>query len=221
MFTLTACGDADDADDKFADQHAESTPDENCAATHTFNDVEGNGSGAHIDEGSDETNEEGILDCFQLLEEGSTEVEDKVDTGPLLHHLQGGAENGSAKVGRRIPESAFEAVQPGSKVAMLRDNCTFVLVIGDDLCEFLLNKFGAFWFTSETGQDVCGLLEIALLDEITRGLGKEEKSGCENDSPEHLNSNRDTVGASIFSILGAIIDARSQQDTDCDAELVA
>ena len=151
VLTLTACGDTDDTDDKFADQHAKSTPDENCAAAQTFNDVEGNGSGAHVDEGSDETNEEGIMDCLQLLEKGSTEVEDKVDTGPLLHHLEGGAENGSAEVGRRTPESAFEAVQPGSKVAMLRDNCNFVLVIGDDLCKFLLNKFGAFWFTSETG----------------------------------------------------------------------
>ena len=68
---------------------------------------------------------------------------------------------------------------------------------------------------------MCGFLEVALLDEITRGLGKEEETRCENDSPEHLDGNRDTVGASIFSILGAIIDARSEQNAECDAELVA
>jgi hypothetical protein len=51
----------------------------------------------------------------------------------------------------------------------------------------LLNKLGSFGFTTKTGQDVGSLLEIALLDEITRRLGKEEETGSKNDGPEHLN----------------------------------
>lgn len=54
VLTLTTCSNTDDTDDEFADQHAESTPDENCAATQTLDDVEGNGSGAHVDESGNE-----------------------------------------------------------------------------------------------------------------------------------------------------------------------
>ena len=220
VLTLSACGDTDNTNDEFADQHAKSAPNENCAATETLNDVEGNRSGAHIDKGGNKTDEEGVLDCLQLLEEGSTEVEDEVYTGPLLHHLEGGAENGPAKVGRGVKESTLKAVIPGSEIAVLRDNRKLVLVISDDLSEFLLNIFGALRFTTETGQDMGGFVEVTLLDEITGRLGKEEEASSKNDSPEHLDGDWDTIRTSIVSVLGAIIDARSEQDTDCDAELV-
>ena len=84
ILTQSAFGDTNDADEEFTNEHANSTPYENCAPTHPLNDVERNGSGANVDKGRDETDQEGIVNCLQLLEEGGTEVEDEVDSGPSV-----------------------------------------------------------------------------------------------------------------------------------------
>jgi len=63
-------------------------------------------------------------------------------------------------------------------------------------------------------------LEVALLNVVTRRLGEEEETTSKNKSPEHLDGNWDSVRASVHSVLGGIVDARSKQDTDGDAELV-
>jgi hypothetical protein len=74
---------------------------------------------------------------------------------------------------------------------------------------------------TETGQDLGSLLEVALLDVVARRLGKEEETTGKDHGPGHLNCNRDSVRASIRSVLGAIVDARSKQDANGNAELVA
>jgi hypothetical protein len=82
MLAHSACGNADDADNELADKHAHSAPDENCTTAISLNDIERNGSRADVDESGDETDEEGIFDSSQFLEECSAEVEDEVDTRP-------------------------------------------------------------------------------------------------------------------------------------------
>jgi hypothetical protein len=44
-----------------------------------------------------------LLDGAKLLEEGGAEVEDEVDTSPLLHHLERYAQEGTAQL-----EDGFE-----------------------------------------------------------------------------------------------------------------
>ena len=83
-------------------------------------------------------------------------------------------------------------------------------MVGDDFGKFLLDIFGAFRFTTKTGQNMGSLLEIALPDEVTRGLGKKEETNTKDQGPEHLDSNGNAIRASIAAVLGAIIDARSQ-----------
>lgn len=78
---------ADDGDDELADDHAEGTPDEQGATAEALDGPEGDGGGDDVDDGGDHGDEEGVLDGAEVLEEGGAEVEDKVDTGPLLHHL--------------------------------------------------------------------------------------------------------------------------------------
>ena len=50
---------------------------------------------------------------MQGLQEDGGVVEDEVHAGPLLHHLQGGAEDRAAEIGGRLGETALEAVGPG------------------------------------------------------------------------------------------------------------
>lgn len=105
-------GNTDNGDDELADQHTESTPDEESTATELLDGVEGNWGGADIDEGEDERDQEGVADSTSRLQEWSRVVKDEVDSGPLLHHLERCTENGAAEVGLLVAESSLEAVHP-------------------------------------------------------------------------------------------------------------
>lgn len=81
--TLVAAVDSsDNGDNELADNHAQSTPEEKSTTTELFHGVEGDGSGADIDDGGDHADQERVADGSQALEEGGTEVEDEVDTSP-------------------------------------------------------------------------------------------------------------------------------------------
>ena len=54
-------GNADDRDEELADEHAQSTPDEERATTESFDGPEGQRRAADVDESEDERNEESIL----------------------------------------------------------------------------------------------------------------------------------------------------------------
>jgi len=112
VFLETAGGDTDDGDDEFADQHTQRTPDEDGTTTVALNGIEGDGGAADVDESGDETDEEGVADGAECLEESGTEVEDEVDTGPLLHHLERSSEDSTAEVGGWVAETTLEAVHP-------------------------------------------------------------------------------------------------------------
>jgi len=199
--------DTDDTNDELADHHTRGTPDHDCTTTPFLNDIEGDRSGADVDKGRDQTDEEGVRDCAELLEKGGAKVEDKVNASPLLHHLKGNAKEGSAEVGRWVAETAGKASIPGAKVAGLRNDRQLILVVGDDFGQFLLDVLRSFWLTTELGQDVDCLVEVSLPDIVTRRLGEQEETGSKNDSPQHLEAHWDTVGAGIESVLGAIVDA--------------
>lgn len=74
VLALTTSSHSNDADDEFTDQHAHCTPDENCASAESLNDPERERGGANIHESGDQTDQEGVADRTQLLEEGSAEV---------------------------------------------------------------------------------------------------------------------------------------------------
>lgn len=62
-------GDTDDADEELADQHAESTPDEERTTTELLDGVEGDGGGADVDKGEDQGDQEGVADSTSRLQE--------------------------------------------------------------------------------------------------------------------------------------------------------
>jgi len=106
------------------------------------------------------------------LKERSREVEDEVDTRPLLHHLKRSAENGSSKIGRRISQTALEAIMPSIDVSRGWDNLTFILCVGDDLGDFGLNELRVLGLTTETTKNLNGFVSLSLFDVITRRFGE-------------------------------------------------
>lgn len=104
--------DTNDGSNELANQHAQGSPDKNCTTAELLDDIEGDWSRADVDQSGDETDKEGVGNRAQGLEESGTEVEDEVDTGPLLHHLEGSSEDGSAQVGRWSAKTASEASIP-------------------------------------------------------------------------------------------------------------
>lgn len=214
-------GDADDGDEELADDHAQGTPEEQGATTDFLDGVEGDRGGADIDDGGDHAQEEGVLDCTKLLEEDGTVVEDEVDTSPLLHHLEGGTEDSTADVGVGVEDVAAEAVQPALEVAALRDEGLLVLEVGVDLVQLVLDELGLLGLVTDTGQDLAGLVLLALADEETGGLGEQEQAGTQDQGPQHLDGDGDAVGARVLAVLGGVVNARGQEQTDGDAELVA
>lgn len=175
--------DTNNGNDEFADKHAQGTPDEKRSTTKLFNGPERDGGRADINESGYETDEEGVMDSAQFLEESGAEVEDEVDTSPLLHHLEGGTKDGTAKIATGGSEATLEAVQPAIDVATLGDDLEFVLVVCNDLGKFLLNEFGVRRLTSEAAQDIGSFVQVATLDKVTRRFREEEETSTENDGP--------------------------------------
>ena len=151
-----------------ADDHTRSTPDQDCASAKSFNDVEGNWCGADIDQGGDKVDQERIADRSKFLEESGSEVEDEVDTSPLLHHLERSAKDGTTQVTAALPETAFEAIRPTVEIATLGHDLQLVFVVGDDLSKLLLNELGVRWLSTDSRQGVGSFLDVATLDEVTR-----------------------------------------------------
>lgn len=212
---------ADDGDDELADDHAEGAPDEDGAAAEALNGPEGDGRRAHVDQVGDERDEERVLDRAERLEEGGAKVEDEVDTGPLLHHLQRRTQNGAAQVAALLEQGALEAVEPRVEVAALGNDGQLVLVVGDDLGELVLDEVGLDGLVAEAGEGGGGEVELALLDKVAGRVGQEEQADAQDQGPEDLDGDRDAVRAAVVAVLGSVVDGRGEQETNGDAELVS
>ncbi|KAH3674048.1 hypothetical protein OGATHE_002028 [Ogataea polymorpha] len=174
----------------------------------------------HIDDRSDHRDQELIVDGAKLLEEGGTEVEDEVDTGPLLHHLHGGSEDGLSEVRGWSSESSGETSCPGLPVARSWNDAPLVLVVGHDLGEFFLNVVGIDRLAPKSGEHLCSPVKLALEDVVSRRFWEQDESDSKNDGPDELQSNRDSVGAGVVSVLGAVVNTGREQQSDGDEELV-
>jgi hypothetical protein len=204
----------DNGDDELADQHTNSTIDEKRSATETLNGPEGDRCRADVDDSGDDTDDERGLRNTGLLEEGGTVVEDEVDTSPLLHHLHGGTDKHTAQVAA-ARHSTAEAVGPTAPHVV-----QLVLVVGHQFVQFVLDVGGVHRLATESGESFGRAVELVLLDPVTRRLREQEETNAKNQSPQELDGNGNAVGASVEAVLGSIVDAGGEQDTDGDGELV-
>ena len=62
---------------------------------------------------------------------------------------------------------------------------------------------------------------LTFLHKVTWRLRKEEQACTNNDSPQKLNSNGDSIRACVESVLSCIHDAVGKKDADGDAKLIA
>lgn len=213
--------DTDDSDNEFTDSHTDGTPEKHGATTEAFDKPEGERSGEHVDEGEDEGHEEGVADGASSFQENGRVVEDKVDTSPLLHHLKRDTQESLADVGASETDGTAEAEEPGANVASLGGHALFMFVVGTDFVQFSLDVVRVGVLTTDTAQSLASFLDLSLLDEVTGGFGEEHQTDTKDHSPDHLQSNGDTVRASVFEVFGAVGDAGSEKQTNGDAELVA
>lgn len=78
---------ANNANNELHDHHPCSTNNEERPTTEALDRPEGDGRRAHVDESSNESNEERVVDRPKRGEEYSAEIENEVDASKLLHHL--------------------------------------------------------------------------------------------------------------------------------------
>jgi len=218
---VPASGSSDSTDNVLHNDHTGGTEDEERAASNLLDHDERGGGGEHVDEGSDERDQEGVADRTELLEEDGAEVENEVDTSQLLHSLHEDTEGGAASVGRRLHDATLEAGHPGAKVAGLGKNGHFVLMVGNDLSKFILDIFGVEGLATNTAKSGGSLVELSLLDPVTRGLWQKSETNSEDNSPQELDGDWDPVGSGIATVLGGVDDAVGEQDTNGNAELVS
>lgn len=84
--SVAAIGDTNNGDNELADNHTQGTPKEQRTTSVSLNSVEGDGGGEDIDNCGDHADQEGVINCAELLEESGTEVENEVDTSPPMAH---------------------------------------------------------------------------------------------------------------------------------------
>jgi len=214
-------GNTNDGDKELADHHTAGTPDEERTTTDLLHGVERDRSGADVDKGEDEGDQEGVADSTGRLEERSGVVEDEADTSPLLHHLKRGTENGLAEVGVGLEERTLEAVGPTADPAGGWNQGALVLLVGNNLGKLGLDVLRVGWLTTQAAKSITSLLNATTLDEVTWGVWKEEKTDTKNKTEDELDTDWDTVRASVRAVLGGVVDARSEEETDGNAELVS
>jgi hypothetical protein len=138
----------------------------------------------------------------------------------LLHHLQRGTEDGTTQVGLLSPETTLEAVGPAGEPSGGWDHLSLVLVVGNDLGNLDLDVFGVLGLATKARQRFHGLLDPASLDEVAGRIWEEDQTTAENKTPGELDADRNAVGASVGAVLGGIVDAGCEQETNGNAELV-
>ena len=137
-----------------------------------------------------------------------------------MHHLQRSTQNGTTEVAVGVPEASTEAVEPAAEVAALGNGLHLILVVGDNLRQFGADELRIAGLVTDTAKSLGGTGQIALLDEVTRRLGQEKETGTKDESPGDLDTDGDAVGAGVGAVLGGVVDAGSQHQTNGDAELV-
>lgn len=210
-----------DGDEELANQHAKRTPDEERTTTKLLNSVEGDGGRADVDEGEDQGDQEGVVDGASGLQERSGVVEDEVDTSPLLHHLERSTKNGLAQVGVGLENGAAEAVGPALVPATSRNNGALVLLVGNNLRKLGLDVLAVGGLATQSGEGVASLLDLATLDEVSGGVGKEHQTATKDETPGKLNGNGDAVLASVATVSDCVVDAGGDEETQSDGKLVA
>jgi hypothetical protein len=184
---------ADGTDNELHDDHTSGTEDEKRATSNLLDHDKRGWGGEHVDQSGNERDQEGVGDGTKLLEENGSKVEDEVDTSQLLHGLHENTDGSTTGVGGRLADLALEAGQPGAKVAGLRKNGHFIFVVGNDLSKFILDVLRVEGLATHTAKGTGSLVKLSFLDPESGRFRQKSKTDGEDDSPQELDGNWDTV----------------------------
>lgn len=187
------------SNDKLADSHTDSAKEQELSSAPSVDQVQTGESGGDVDAGGDQTDGETVADT-RVIEEGSSVVEDEVDTSQLLKSLK------TTTGGETLTKVALEAVD----VAGLSEG-QFVLVVGSDLSQLGLDSRVIDIKTSQFGERASGFFVLTLLDVESGCLGKNEETTEQDDCPGELNSERNAVASGVLTFLGSIANDRGKQ----------
>mgnify|MGYP001157740661 FL=1 len=118
-----------------------------------------------------------------------------------------------------MTESSYSSVQ--ESVTLRRGSEKKRHTVGNDLSQLLLVELRLDGLTTDGSQSLSSLLELALLDEVTRRLGQTGDTTTKDQSPGELDTDWYAVRATIHAVLSTIDNARGEEKTNGDAELVA
>jgi len=184
---------AQHGNEELTDSHADSSPEEQGAPANPLHSPQARESRHDVDAGCDHLNSETIFNA-RVEEVLGAIIEDEVDTSKLLQPLQGHA--GQLSLEDRRTKAVKDA---GLAEAQLK------VVIRLDLSEFILDGRVVGRKASQRRQCLGSLLLLALLDEVSWGLRKEQHAAEEDESPSELDSDRDTIRPSVLSVLGSVV----------------
>lgn len=201
-------GNTDNGNDEFANTHSDGSQEKQAATTHLLNEVKTGQSGGDVDQIGDETDDERIPDT-RVLEELSTVVEDEVDTGQLLESLE------TTSGQEPLPHLRGETIGIGRF-----SERHLILVDSLNLVEFREEGRVVDRKRAETAHGLCGALEIILLDEEARSLREDVHAHGKDKGPDELDGEWDTVRAGVVAVVGTLIGAGSQKETNGNSQLV-
>lgn len=120
-----------------------------------------------------------------------------------------------------FPERSSKALYPACEEVAIWHLTALVLFVGYYFTEFDLNIFGFKGLATESGESVSSILETTTLDEVTRRIGKEQKTTTKDKTPSKLDANWDSVRSSVISAFSSITDTRCEENTDSDTKLIS
>ncbi|KAI3487308.1 hypothetical protein L1887_48893 [Cichorium endivia] len=138
-------------------------------------------------------------------------VEDEVDTSELLESLDEDAGHGAKEV---LSVVVLEAVEVGTgRVSELE------VQVGLDDRQLGPNDRVVDIGRVEPGERLGSLLVVALLDEPTRGFGKNEEETAKEDGKGKLDTDRDAPRARVVAVLRTVVGERGAKQTNGDGPL--
>lgn len=135
--------------------------------------------------------------------------------------MERGTQNGLAQVGVALPQAAFETVGPGAEPSGVGNKLALILLVGNNLSQLDLDVLRLGGLAAEARQGVGGPVKTTTLDIVTRGVGQKQQTTAKDGAPNKLETDGNAVGASVAKVFGAVDDARGEEETDRNAELVA
>lgn len=201
--------DTGDGNDELRQRHTGGTSQQDVSSTNDFHQQDTWDSRTDVDNVGGQRSGETV--DTSGLEESGTEVENEVDTSQLLESL-------NKNTGRQSLELV---VLSGEDLAPRRLTVLGLeLVSSLDVLQLLDQVRVVNWQLSQSRKRLSGLGVLTLRNEESWGLWQHEHTNTQNKTPQDLDGQWDSVRSSGVDLVGTLVDASSQEDTDSDGPLV-